>query len=189
MNLCIYCSSSNAVDTVHFKAARRTGLQLAARGDRLIYGGADIGLMGTLARAVSEGGGHVTGVMPEALRTKRITYEAADRIIITRDMRTRKATMARYADAFIALPGGFGTLEELFETLTERQLQVHDKPVVILNVHGFYDPLISLFEHIYRERFARRVDGLYTIVEEPDAIFDYLDRYQGEGGGRDGKPG
>jgi cytokinin riboside 5'-monophosphate phosphoribohydrolase len=177
MNLCIYCSSSNAVDTRYFQAARRVGSQLAARGDHLIYGGADIGLMGTLARAVSEGGGHVTGVMPEVLRDKRITYDAADRIIITRDMRTRKATMARYADAFIALPGGFGTLEELFETLTERQLDIHRKPIVILNMHGFYEPLIGLFEHIYHERFARRVDDLYYIADDPDAVFAYLDRY------------
>jgi hypothetical protein len=175
MKLCIYCSSSNAVDTVYFQAARRVGHQLAARGDTLIYGGADIGLMGTLARAVSEGGGHVTGVMPEALRAKRITYDDADRIIITRDMRTRKATMARYADAFVALPGGFGTLEELFEILTERQLEIHRKPIVILNVHGFYDPLLALFEHIYRERFARRLDDLYYVADAPDAVFAYLD--------------
>jgi hypothetical protein len=183
VNLCIYCSSSNAVDTVYFEAARRVGHQLAARGDNLIYGGADIGLMGTVARAVSEGGGHVTGVMPEALRAKRITYDAADRMIITRDMRTRKATMARYADAFVALPGGFGTLEELAETLTERQLQIHEKPVVILNVHGFYDPLIALFEHFYREQFARRWEGLYDVADTPEAVFAHLDAYAaGEAG-------
>jgi cytokinin riboside 5'-monophosphate phosphoribohydrolase len=181
MNLCIYCSSSNAVDTVYFEAARRVGHQLAARGDNLIYGGADIGLMGTVARAVSEGGGHVTGVMPEALRAKRITYDAADRMIITRDMRTRKATMARYADAFIALPGGFGTLEELAETLTERQLQIHEKPVVILNVHRFYDPLIALFEHFYREQFARRWEELYHVADTPEAVFAHLDAYAAGG--------
>lgn len=183
MNLCIYCSSSNAVDTVYFQAARRVGHQLAARGDHLIYGGADIGLMGVLARAVSEGGGHVTGVMPEALRAKRITYDDADRMIITRDMRTRKATMARYADAFIVLPGGFGTLEELAETLTARQLQIHEKLVVILNVHGFYDPLIALFEHFYRERFAHPVKDLYYVAEDPEGVFAYLDAYAaGEAG-------
>jgi hypothetical protein len=180
MNLCIYCSSSNAVDTVYFQAARRVGSQLAARGDNLIYGGADVGLMGTLARAVSEGGGHVTGVIPEALRIKRITYDDANRIIITRDMRTRKATMARYADAFIALPGGFGTLEELSEVLTARQLAIHHKPVVILNTHRFYDPLIALFEHFYREQFARRVEDLYVVADDPDAVFDYLDRWEKE---------
>lgn len=178
MNLCIYCSSSQAVDTIYFEAARQVGTQMAAHKHNLIYGGADVGLMGVLARAVSAGGGHVTGIMPEVLRDKRITYTKADRIIVTRDMLTRKATMARYADAFIALPGGFGTLEELSEIISHRLIQIHTKPVIILNVGGFYEPLIGLFEHFYRERFALHQEGAYYVADQPEDIFVYLDRYQ-----------
>ena len=180
MRICVYCSSSNDVDRVYFEAARRLGSLLAARGDTLIYGGANVGLMGTLARAVSAGGGKVTGVIPEVLRAKRITYEEADRLIVTRTMHDRKATMARYGDAFIALPGGFGTLEELTEILTQRQLQIHDKPLVLLNVREFYKPLIALFEHFYRERFARRWDGLFHVAEDAEGVFEHLDPYRDE---------
>ncbi|MDF1513292.1 MAG: TIGR00730 family Rossman fold protein, partial [Anaerolineae bacterium] len=150
MNICVFCSSSSALVPSYYAVATAFGQSLARMGHTLVYGGADIGLMGRVARAVSEGGGYVIGVMPEMLASKRISYVAADKMIITHDMRERKAEMAARADAFVALPGGFGTLEELMEVLTLRQLQVHTKAIVLLNTRDFYTPLINVFEHFYR---------------------------------------
>lgn len=176
--ICVYCSSSDAVAPVYLAAARDLGAQIAARGDALVYGGADLGLMGALARAVHAGGGRVVGVIPHAFRERGIAYEAADELIITRDLRERKAQMEARADAFVALPGGFGTLEELLEILTLRQLRTHTKPVVLLNTGDFYAPLLALFAHFYREHFAKPFDGLYHVAADVPGIFTYLDAYR-----------
>ncbi len=178
MNICVYCSSSNAVAPVFFEAAEVLGRYIARRGDTLIYGGADIGLMGALAHAAKDGGGRVVGIMPERLAAEPITFAAADEFIVTRDMRERKARMEALADAFFVLPGGFGTLEELAEILTLRQLGEHMKPIVLLNIRGFYDPLIALFEHYYREGFAKPWRELYYVTGDVQAAFDYLDQYE-----------
>jgi cytokinin riboside 5'-monophosphate phosphoribohydrolase len=181
MNICVYCSSSDAVASVYFEAARALGTHLAERGDTLIYGGASVGLMGAIARAVKDGDGHVVGVMPKALQALEITFEDADESILTHDMRERKAVMEARADAFVMLPGGFGTLEEIAEILTLRQLGLHDKPIIIFNVAGFYDPLVALFEHFYHERFARRWQAMYHVADSVEALFEHLDHYASEG--------
>ena len=178
MNICVYCSSSDGVAATFFEAADALGRMIARRGDTLIYGGAGIGLMGALARAVKAGGGRVIGVMPERLAAEPITFAGADELIITRNMRERKARMEALADAFIVLPGGFGTLEELAEILTLRQLREHTKPVVLLNVQGFYEPLIGLFEHFYREGFAKPWRELYAVTGDVGAALDIIDTYK-----------
>ncbi len=180
MNICVYCASSNAVAPLYFEAARALGKRIAERGDTLVYGGADVGLMGALARAVKQGAGHVIGVMPEAIEEMRITFKEADEFIITRDMRERKAVMEARADAFVTLPGGFGTLEEITEVLTLRQLGLHTKPIIIYNVAGFYAPLVALFEHFYREQFAKPWQAMYYVADTVDAVFDHLDHHTPE---------
>ena len=178
MNICVYCSSSDVVAPVFFEAADTLGRLIAQRGDTLIYGGASIGLMGALARAVKAGGGRVIGVMPQRLSAEPITFAEADEFVVTRDIRERKARMEALADAFLVLPGGFGTLEELTEILTLRQLREHTKPVVLLNIEGFYEPLIALFEHYYREGFAKPWRDLYAVSRNAEDALTYLDAYE-----------
>jgi cytokinin riboside 5'-monophosphate phosphoribohydrolase len=177
MNICVYCASSNAVAPAYFAAAQRLGRRIAQRGDTLVYGGADVGLMGALAQAVKEGGGRVVGIMPELIAAERISFRDADEFIVTRDMRERKARMAALADAFFVLPGGFGTLEELAEMLVLRQLREHTKPIVLLNIQGFYEPLIALFEHYYHEGFAKPWRELYHVSDSVEGALEYLDAY------------
>jgi uncharacterized protein (TIGR00730 family) len=150
---------------------------MARRGDTLIYGGADVGLMGAIAEAVKTGGGTVVGIMPTVLQKMRIVFSDADEFIVTQDMRERKAMMEARADAFVVLPGGFGTLEELAEILTLRQIGTHTKPIVILNTASYYAPLIALFEHFYAERFAHPWRHLYHIASDVPDVFAYLDTY------------
>jgi cytokinin riboside 5'-monophosphate phosphoribohydrolase len=177
MNICVYCSSSNAIAPAYFVAARALGQRIAHRGDTLVYGGADVGLMGALAQAVKIGGGTVIGVMPTVLQEKRIVFTDADELVTTRDMRERKAVMESRADAFVALPGGFGTLEELSEVLTLRQIGVHTKPIVLLNTESYYAPLVALFEHFYQQKFAHPWRDIYYLAHEVDDIFRYLESY------------
>ncbi len=176
-HVCVYCSSSAAVDHAHVQVARDLGAALAARGDVLVWGGATVGLMGEVARAARAGGGRTIGVIPESLRAIEIADHAADELVVTPDMLTRKAEMARRADAFVALPGGFGTLEELLEQLTGRLLGFHDKPIVLADVDGFWQPLLGLFEHLYGQRFARPEsrDG-YVVATDVPGILAGLDR-------------
>lgn len=177
--LCVYCSSSDHVDRKFFTAAEQLGESMAREGYALVYGGTNIGLMGAIARSVHRGGGKVVGVIPEKLYGHGIGYDAADELIITKDMRERKATMEAKATAFLGFPGGFGTLEEIFETLTLKQLQYHDKPIALLNVDGFYNPLVELFEHMYRSNFARPdYRQLYHVAAGADELFAYLNAYQ-----------
>jgi uncharacterized protein (TIGR00730 family) len=178
MNICVYCSSSNAIASAFFDAARILGQTIAQRGDTLVYGGADIGLMGTVAQAVKAGGGAVVGVMPTALQQRRIVFTDADEFIVTRDMRERKAIMETRADAFVVLPGGFGTLEELSEILTSRQLGTHTKPIVFLNTADYYAPLVALFEHFYEQGFAHPWRHLYYVTGDVSDVFSYLDAYR-----------
>ncbi|NDJ60055.1 MAG: TIGR00730 family Rossman fold protein [Chloroflexi bacterium] len=155
MNICVYCASSRTIAPHYFDLAAAVGAHIAKRGDTLIYGGASIGLMGALARAVQADGGHVVGVIPERLVSFEIANHDADELIITADMRTRKATMEDRADAFLALPGGLGTLEEIFEIMTLRQLGMLAKPLVLLNAEGFYDPLLRYLADLMSAGFVR----------------------------------
>jgi uncharacterized protein (TIGR00730 family) len=170
--ICVYCASSTNIDHAYYGVARAMGVEIARRGDTLVYGGGSVGLMGEVARAVKEGGGRVVGVIPQSLVEAEFAYRQADELIVTSDMRTRKAEMDRRCDAFVTLPGGFGTLEELFETLTGRLLSYHNKPIVIVNSAGFYDPLIELMEHMYEHRFARpKSRELYRVVKEVSEVY------------------
>jgi uncharacterized protein (TIGR00730 family) len=176
--VCVYCASSDAINTIYSDAARDLGKRLGDRGDTLVYGGGNIGLMGILAHAVQASGGQVIGVIPGSLREKELAYEAADELIVTRDLRERKHEMDRRADAFIALPGGFGTLEEVLEVMTLKQLHLHDKPIVFLNTTDFWSPLFALFDHFFEQRFAKAVcRELYYVASTPADALAHLDAY------------
>jgi hypothetical protein len=146
--LCVYCGSSPGTDPAFVETARGFGKILAESGVRLIYGGASIGLMGALASAVIDHGGAVTGIIPEFLTAAERPRRLAQELIVTPDMHERKRTMFERADAFVALPGGLGTLEELVEQLTWAQLGRHKKPILIANINGFWDPLLALVDHM-----------------------------------------
>lgn len=167
-SICVYCSSSNAVDAAYLDAARETGSLIAKSGYALVYGGTRIGLMGAVAGAARARGGVVTGIVPEYIRARVQDCEDAEALVVTPDLRARKAQMEQRSDAFLALPGGFGTLEELMEVLTLKQLGLHGKPVVLLDTQGFYQPLLAFFETVFRERFARpEYAALYRVAATP----------------------
>jgi uncharacterized protein (TIGR00730 family) len=146
--ICVYCGSSPGADPAFVAAARGFGKILAENGIQLVYGGGSIGLMGALAGAVIDHGGAATGIIPEFLTAKERPRRLAQEQIITRDMHERKRIMFDRADAFVALPGGIGTLEELIEQMTWAQLGRHKKPILIANINGFWDPLLVLLEHM-----------------------------------------
>jgi uncharacterized protein (TIGR00730 family) len=146
--ICVYCGSSPGTDPAFVETARDFGKILAHSGIRLVYGGGSIGLMGALASSVIDHGGAATGIIPEFLTAKERPRRLAQEQIITRDMHERKSTMFDRADAFVALPGGIGTLEELVEQMTWAQLGRHKKPILIANINGFWDPLLSLLAHM-----------------------------------------
>jgi uncharacterized protein (TIGR00730 family) len=174
--VCVYCSSSGAVDGAQLAAARQLGAGLAGRGHVLVWGGASVGSMGELARAARAAGGRTVGVIPEALLAVEIADHEADELLVTPDMGARKAEMARRADAFVALPGGFGTLEELLEQLTLRLLRLHDKPIVLVDLGGFWRPLLDLFEHLYEARMARPESrGAYVVASTVAEALEALD--------------
>ena len=161
--LCVYCGSSPGTDPAFVEAAHDLGKILADNGVRLVYGGGSMGLMGTLANAVLEHGGAVTGIIPEFLIKRERPRRLPQELVVTRDMHERKRTMFERADGFVALPGGLGTLEELVEQLTWAQLGHHKKPILIANINGYWDPLLRLVEHMRAVKFvpsALRVDFL-----------------------------
>jgi len=150
------------------------GYQLANRNITLVYGGGDVGLMGIMARAVHANGGRVVGVIPYALRSMEgVAYEVADELIMTDTMRERKAKMYERADAFVALPGGIGTLEEFMEVITLKKLGYHDLPIALVNTDGFYDRLLELFSEMIDSQFLSETEpALFEAVSEPEAIFE-----------------
>ena len=154
--LCVFAASAFGSRPEYRRTAEQLGRVMAARRLELVYGGAHIGLMGVLADAALAGGGCVTGVIPEALVANEIAHTRLDELRIVGSMHERKATMAELSDAFLALPGGWGTFDELFEILTWAQLGLHRKPVGILNVHGYFDPFLALIRHSIDEGFVRR---------------------------------
>lgn len=177
--ICVYCSSSDALDPAFYEAAEVLGTEIARQGHTLVYGGARTGLMGTIARTVHQCGGRVVGVIPEMLAAAQQGWDGADEYVITKDMRERKSVMELRADAFVAMPGGFGTLEEVLEILTLKQLRTHNKPLVLMNTLGYYDPLIRLFEHIYQQHFAKAAHRqLYHISPDARDVLTYIDSYQ-----------
>ena len=174
--LCVYCGSSGAVDRHYREAARELGERLAAAGIELVFGGGRIGLMGVLADAVLAGGGRVVGVIPERLRDAELAHQGASELVITASMHDRKRVMAERADAFAVLPGGIGTLDEMFEMLTWRQLGLHDKPIYLVDIAGYWRPLRVLLDHIEAQGFAvSLVPRLVTVVPDVAALMAALD--------------
>lgn len=177
--ICIYASSSSIIDEHFFELAAVLGREIAVRNDVMLFGGGVIGLMGAAARSVHQNGGKVIGVIPKALNLKGVVYESCDELIETPGLRERKAIMDLRSDAFIALPGGYGTLEELLEIITLKQLKYHDKPVVILNSKGFYDSILQQFETIIDEKFAKpECRELYHVTDNAADALEYIDTYK-----------
>jgi hypothetical protein len=171
-SICVYCASGPGTSPAFVAAARSFGRILADNGIRLVYGGGSIGLMGALAESVLDHGGHVTGVIPEFLVVREHMLQRSQEHIITRDMHERKRIMFERADAFVALPGGIGTLEELVEQLTWAQLGRHKKPILIVNIERFWDPLCALFDHMRKLEFIRA--GLTFNLLVADRVEDIL---------------
>ncbi|MFB9832087.1 LOG family protein [Actinoallomurus acaciae] len=176
MRVCVFCSSSGRIDRRYLELAEQVGRELARRGHALVSGGATVSCMGAVARAARDGGAHTVGVIPQAL----VDVEVADddgELIVTEDMRSRKGEMDRRSDAFLVLPGGLGTLEELFEIWTSRVLGMHDKPIAILDPYSLYEPLRDLMKHLLEEGFARpRVFDAIGWTSTVAEAFDHLER-------------
>jgi uncharacterized protein (TIGR00730 family) len=175
--ICVYCGSGTGRNSVYAEAARTLGQAFAEHGVGLVYGGGSIGLMGEIARAVLDAGGHVTGIIPEFLEARELLLREVQEVDVTESMHERKQLMFDKSDAFVALPGGIGTLEELVEQLTWSQLGQHSKPIVLANIEDYWSPLLALFDRMREEDFIRRGLGLNLAVvsdvaEILPAIFD-----------------
>eukprot|EP01098_Paradermamoeba_levis_P013032 TRINITY_DN5841_c0_g1_i1.p1 TRINITY_DN5841_c0_g1~~TRINITY_DN5841_c0_g1_i1.p1 ORF type:complete len:204 (+),score=37.55 TRINITY_DN5841_c0_g1_i1:53-664(+) len=151
--ICVFCGSRAGNKPVYEETAKEFATELVKRSHALVYGGGSIGLMGAIARTVNREGGAVTGVIPEALMPREVVGEMIGKVIVTQDMHERKKTMAELSDAFVALPGGYGTLEELFEVTTWHQLGIHRKPVGLLNINGYFDSMLTLVDKAIEEGF------------------------------------
>jgi len=173
-NVTVFCASSNHVGDSFKEMADEFGRLLAGEGCTLVYGGGDVGLMGILARSVHAHGGRVVGVIPHALREiEGVAYETADELILTDTMRERKGIMYERADAFVALPGGLGTLEEFLEVVTLRKLGYHDHPIYLVNSDGFYDALLDFFGALVERRFSKPAEReLFEAVTDGAAVFE-----------------
>jgi len=178
--LCVYCSSSDRLAPRYSAVATALGQEMVARGWGLVYGGGRTGLMGAVARAVKARGGRVVGVIPEFMKARELAYDEADELVTVVTMRERKLLMETRADAFVALPGGFGTLEEIMEILTLRQLDVVRKPCVFLNQEGFYDDLLRLFDRMLRENFFKPSNmELFRVAATVPEIFARIEEAAG----------
>ncbi|TNY35199.1 TIGR00730 family Rossman fold protein [Thermomonospora catenispora] len=175
--VCVFCASSNRIDRRFIDLAERVGTELARRGHSLVSGGARISCMGAVARAARAGGARTVGVIPEALVSVEIADEDNDELIVTPDMRSRKGEMDRRSDAFLVLPGGIGTLEELMEVWTSRVLGMHDKPLVILDPYGVYDPLRELMIRLTEQGFTR--PGLFDAIGWTASLEEAFDLLEG----------
>jgi cytokinin riboside 5'-monophosphate phosphoribohydrolase len=176
--ICVYSSSSKSIAPSYFDIAAELGREIALKKNTLLFGGGTLGLMGATAAAVHLHGGKVIGVIPEALNQKGVVYETCDELIVTKGLRERKSIMDARSDAFIALPGGYGTLEELLEIITLKQLKYHNRPIVILNGDGFYDFLIKQFDEIIGQSFAKPENKmLYHVTSSVVDALDYIGSY------------
>jgi uncharacterized protein (TIGR00730 family) len=173
--LCVYCGSSVGARPAYRDAATRLGALMAARGIELVYGGGRVGLMGAIADGALGAGGRVIGVIPRALMDRELGHKGIQDLRIVADMHERKMTMADCADAFVAMPGGWGTLEELTEMLTWLQLGIHAKPIGLLNVDGYFDGFVAFAEHMVAERFVRPEHrNLLSVESDPEALLERL---------------
>jgi len=177
--LCIYCGSSSGTDPVYVERARAFGSSLAQRGITLIYGGGKVGLMGTVADAVLAGGGRVVGVIPRQLVELEVAHQGLSEIQVVDTMHQRKTRMFELADAFVALPGGFGTLDEMFEMLTWSQLGLHEYPCAFLDVRGYFTPLRGMMDHMVGEGFVRAEQRAQIwFGDDQDQLFEWMQDYK-----------
>ena len=176
--MCIYCSSSNNLPEKFYVVSKELGEKLAQKGFDMVYGGTTVGMMGVIANNALQNGAEVIGVIPERIASFGLKHPELAKVIVTKDMRERKATMEKYADVFVAMPGGFGTFEEIFEILVAKQLGYHDKPVIFVNFDGYYDNMLKMFDTLYENNFAKEeMKSLYFIANTVDEIFEYVKNY------------
>lgn len=178
-NICVFASSSNNLEEIYYQEARKLGELIGQRGYNIVYGGSRLGLMYACAGAVKENGGKIFGVMPHKLADMGCANpEDCQEFYLTEGMRERKAKLDELSDAVIAIAGGFGTLEEISEMIVQKQLGYNNKPIVILNTNGFYNPLIQFFDDIVAKNFARfKNQELYYIASTPNEAIDYINNY------------
>lgn len=175
-NICVYCASSSKIGSKYFETAKQLGAILAQKGLRLIYGGGSVGVMGVLADSVLGAGGKVTGVIPQFMIDAAWQHDGLTELVITDSMHERKEKMASLGDAAVALPGGVGTLEELLEVITWKQLGIYNKPIVIVNVDGYYDYLIAQLQQAADELFMRPQHlKMWTVVESADQVLEAIE--------------
>jgi hypothetical protein len=178
MNVCVYCSSSDRVDKTHFEVATELGRLLGERKNNLVYGGGNTGPMHALAVAAKKSGGRVISVIPRVFDSRGLTFSGSDEVVVTDDLQSRRMTMVKGSDVFIALPGGFGTLEEVAENLTMRQLDLHQRPLTLINTGGFWNPLLAFLDQLEQGRFFHAEHRkLAHVSGTPKDALDYLDRY------------
>jgi uncharacterized protein (TIGR00730 family) len=174
-SICVFCGSRPGADPGFSTAAAALGAAIARRGLVLVYGGAKVGLMGALANAALAEGGRVVGVIPKGLVSKEIAHDGLSELFLTESMHDRKERMIQLSDAFVSMPGGWGTYDELFEVLTQAQIGFHDKPSAFLNVNGYFDPLLALLRHTIVHGFAAPEHGsLYVAEAEAEALLDAI---------------
>jgi uncharacterized protein (TIGR00730 family) len=182
-SVCVYCGSSDRVNDAYLEAAQSMGAAIANRGLSLVFGGGGTGMMGAVADAAMECGAEVIGVIPQRFNTEELVHAGLTELRVVDTMHVRKAMMAEMADAFVALPGGYGTFEELFEMLTWAQIGLHRKPVGILNIQGYFDPLLSLIEHAQQQGFIYSEHRSLLVAEtDPNQLLDALSTYQSPAG-------
>jgi uncharacterized protein (TIGR00730 family) len=170
-SVCVFCGARPGNDLTYIKAAQATGAMIAHQGWRLVYGAGDVGLMGEVARAAQTAGAQTLGVIPQHLMSREIGKRDLTSLIVTQDMHTRKHVMFTNSDAIVVLPGGAGSLDEFFEVLTWAQIGLHDKPICLLNVAGYWDPLIDLIHHIVAKGFADpSIRSLFQVAPDVDAL-------------------
>jgi len=178
LNVCVFSSSSNALPEIYFEEARNLGKLIAASGWNLIYGGANVGLMHACAEAARENGAKTVGIIPELIHAHRRSNPNDHEQIITPNMRERKYLMRKRSHFFVALPGGFGTLEEILEVITMKELNYHDNAVCFINTNGYYDPLLGQFEKAYEELFAKEsYRSMYHVASDSQEAITYLQEY------------
>jgi uncharacterized protein (TIGR00730 family) len=177
-SICVYCGSGKGVDPVYESQALALADYIADHNMRLVNGGGSVGLMGVMADRILAKGGECIGIIPIDLKEKEVAHLGMTELIVTPDMHTRKRKMVDYSDAFIAIPGGFGTLDELFETLTWSQLNLHNKPIALLNVNGYFDPLIEMADRMVKEGFLREDGrGLLSTADNIADLFVALNKH------------
>jgi uncharacterized protein (TIGR00730 family) len=178
-SICVFCGANGGADPAYLAAAEAVGAGLAARGIRVVYGGGRVGMMGAVADAARAAGGEVVGVIPQQIFDLEIGHTGLDDLRVVSSMHERKALMAELSDAFVALPGGIGTLEELFEVYTWAQLGIHAKPMALLDVAGYYEPLAAFLDHAVAQRFLlRETREMLAVADDFDGLLETLERWQ-----------